>query len=107
MPFPNLQFVIFGFCKILALFIFARSVKLMCKIIVILMLVQVDPISALDVAPPHDDGTFILTLLDDVFITKVYPFLCKSIEKEDKKFLGVLCGTLEACVQGVESLGIY
>jgi hypothetical protein len=46
-------------------------------------------------------------MLNDVFITKVYPLLCKVMEKEDRKFLGVLHGTLEACVQGVESLGIY
>ncbi len=70
-------------------------------------MVQVSPIATRDVAPPHDNGTFIPTMLNDVFITKVYPLLCKVMEKEDRKFLGVLHGTLEACVQGVESLGIY
>jgi hypothetical protein len=70
-------------------------------------MVHVTLIVTQDVAPPHDDGTFIPALLDDVFITKVYLLLCKGMEKEDRKFLGVLHGTLKACVQGVESLGIY
>jgi hypothetical protein len=68
---------------------------------------KVAPIATQYVTPPYDDGTFIPTLLDDIFITKVYSLLCKGMEKEDRKFLGVLYGMLKACLQGVESLGIY